>query len=264
MSEESAAAPALGFMLDNVNILYGTELAVSEVSMVIAESRITTFIGPSGAGKTTLLRALNRMNDLVSEIRTEGTIRFRGDDLYAPDADVVAIRRRIGMVFQKPNVFPKSIYDNVAYGPRLHRQTANLDELVERCLVRAGLWQEVKTQLTKSALELSGGQQQRLTIARCLAVDSDVLLMDEPSASLDPMATHSIEELMVELAEDHTIVLVTHNLQQALRISNDVAFFDAEHRGNEERHGHLVEFGSAEQVFADPRDERTKVYLASS
>ena len=253
-----------GFELDEVNIHYGLELAVSDVSMPIAENRITTFIGPSGAGKTTLLRALNRMNDLVQDIRTEGTISYRGEDLYSPLIDVTSVRRRICMVFQKPNVFPKSIFDNVAYGPRLQGRTEDLDSLVHNCLSRAGLWNEVKSQLTKPARELSGGQQQRLTIARCLAVDSEVLLLDEPCASLDPVATHAIEELMLELAVDHTLVLVTHNLQQALRVSDDVAFFEAEHVGLEERHGHLVEFGSAEQVFADPHDERTKVYLASS
>ncbi|MDO8733187.1 MAG: phosphate ABC transporter ATP-binding protein [Actinomycetota bacterium] len=253
-----------GFRLDKVSVYYGSELAVGEVSMAIAEHRITTFIGPSGAGKTTLLRALNRMNDLVPEIRTEGLIEYRGQDLYGATVDLIGIRRRIGMVFQKPNVFPKSIYDNIAYGPRLHDRTGELDELVRRCLERAGLWQEVKSQLSKPAMELSVGQQQRLTIARCLAVNSEALLMDEPSASLDPVATHAIEELMAQLAIDHTIVLVTHNLQQALRVSNDVAFFEAEHCGQEERHGHLVEYGSADQVFADPQDERTKVYLASS
>ena len=252
-----------GFQLEQVDIYYGADLAVSEVSMPIAENRITTLIGPSGAGKTTLLRALNRMNDLVAEIRTEGAISFRGEDLYATNADLTAIRRRIGMVFQKPNVFPKSIYDNVAYGPRLHGEVEDLDARVERCLARAGLWNEVKHQLSKPATELSGGQQQRLTIARCLAVDSEVLLLDEPCASLDPVASHAIEELMVELALDHTLVLVTHNLQQALRVSNDVAFFEAEHVGRDERHGHLVEYGSADQVLADPKDERTKVYLAS-
>lgn len=251
-----------GFLLNQVNIYYGPDLAVSEVSMPIAEKRITTFIGPSGAGKTTLLRALNRMNDLVAEIRTEGLISYRGDDLYSGTVDPTSIRRRIGMVFQKPNVFPKSIFDNVAYGPRLHGQVDGLDARVESCLTRTGLWNEVKNQLSKPAAELSGGQQQRLTIARCLAVDSEVLLLDEPCASLDPIATRVIEELMVELARDHTLILVTHNLQQALRVSDSVAFFESEHVGQAKRHGHLVEHGPAQELFADPQDERTKVYLA--
>ncbi len=253
-----------GFLLDKVTISYGGDLAVSEVSMPIAEHRITTFIGPSGAGKTTLLRALNRLNDLVPEIRMEGQISFRGEDLYAEATDLQQLRRRIGMVFQKPNVFPKSIFDNIAYGPRLRGQHEGLDALVELCLKRAGLWNEVRNQLSQPATALSGGQQQRLIIARCLAVEPEVLLLDEPCASLDPVATHAIEELMVELARDHTLVLVTHNLQQALRVSDDVAFFEAEHVGQEVRHGHLVEYGSAAQVFESPVDERTKVYLASS
>ena len=252
------------FRLDQVSIFYGADLAVSDVSMPILRNRITTFIGPSGAGKTTLLRGLNRMNDLLPQIRTEGNVTFGDVDLYAPDVDLPSLRRRIGMVFQKPNVFPKSVYDNVAYGPRLRGQVADLDDLVERCLKQAGLWSEVSMQLDRPATELSGGQQQRLTIARCLAVDSEVLLLDEPCASLDPVATKAIEELMTQLAVDHTLVLVTHNLQQALRVANDVAFFEAAHVGQEVRHGHLVEYGPAAEVFGSPRDERTKIYLASS
>lgn len=253
----------IAFSLAGVSISYGPQLALDAVSMQIPEGGVTSFIGPSGSGKTSLLRCLNRMNDLVANIRVRGRIEYQGEDLNAPDADVEALRRRIGMVFQRPNVFPRSVYDNVAYGPRLHGRTAGLDTLVEHCLRQAGLWAEVRSQLSRPAHELSGGQQQRLVIARALAVQSEVLLMDEPCAALDPAASLAIEQLMVELAQERTIVLVTHNLAQARRVSGHVAFIDAEHAGQEQRHGHLVEFGDADQVFNDPIDERTKTYLSS-
>jgi phosphate transport system ATP-binding protein len=262
MVDGPGASASEVFLLDGVQVWYGTHLAVEHVTMSIEQSRVTAFIGPSGCGKTTLLRTLNRMNDLVPEARVEGSVLFRGADLYGPDADPTQIRRLVGMVFQKPNVFPKSIYDNVAYGPRIHHMKVDLDEVVERCLTRVGLWDEVKQDLDSSAQQLSGGQQQRLVIARCLAVDPDVILMDEPAASLDPIATERIEDLMVELAADFTIVLVTHNLQQAKRVADYTAYFSAEFDEDGVRHGHLVEFGPTDALFANPADPRTQDYIS--
>jgi len=253
----------VAFSLAAVSISYGPQLVLDAVSMKIPKGGITSFIGPNGSGKTSLLRCLNRMNDLVANIRVRGRIEYQGEDLNAPDADVEAIRRRIGMVFQRPNVFPRSVYDNIAYGPRLRGRTTDLDTLVEHCLRQAGLWAEVRSQLSRPAHELSGGQQQRLVIARALAVQSEVLLMDEPCAALDPAASLAIEQLMVELAQERTVVLVTHDLAQARRVSGHVAFLQAEQVGQEQRHGHLVEFGDADQVFNDPIDERTRAYLTS-
>ena len=207
------------FELADVSVSYGTVLAVKDVSMGISHQGITALIGPSGCGKSTLLMSLNRLTDLVPSARLIGTISFDGTDIHAPDTDLVDLRRRIGVVFQKPNAFPKSIYDNVAYGPRVHGMTHDLDALVERSLVRAGLWDEVKDDLQRSATALSGGQQQRLVVARCLALDPEVILMDEPTASLDPVASGTIEELVAQLATDYTVVLVTHDLQQAARLA---------------------------------------------
>ena len=233
---------------------YGAHQALHSVSMDIPEKSITAFIGPSGCGKSTFLKTLNRMNDLVPGVKITGEVRYRGEDIYAPGTDVCRLRREIGMVFQKPNPFPMSIYDNIAYGPRTHgiRSKARLDELVERSLRGAAIWDEVKDRLKKNALGLSGGQQQRLCIARALAVEPAVLLMDEPTSALDPISTSRIEELTMELKERYTIVIVTHNMQQAVRISDRTAFFLL---------GELVEYGATEQVFSAPAEKRTEDYI---
>jgi phosphate transport system ATP-binding protein len=256
-------APAV-FDVRNVSIYYGSFKAVADVSLPVHENEVTAFIGSSGSGKSTVLRAFNRMNDLVPGARVEGTITYHGSDLYGRDVSATAVRRRIGMVFQKPNPFPKSIYDNVAYGPRINgqRDKAKLDEIVERSLRGAVLWDEVKNRLRQSALALSGGQAQRLCIARTIAVEPDVVLMDEPASALDPIATGAIEDLIRELKQDYTIVIVTHNMQQATRVSDRTAFFsvltDAE---NDTRTGTLVEYGPTVRVFADPQDPRTQAYV---
>ena len=238
----------------DLDLWYGAHQALHSVSMDIPEKSITAFIGPSGCGKSTFLKTLNRMNDLVPGVKIAGEVRYRGEDIYAPGTDVCRLRREIGMVFQKPNPFPMSIYDNIAYGPRTHgiRSKARLDELVERSLRGAAIWDEVKDRLKKNALGLSGGQQQRLCIARALAVEPAVLLMDEPTSALDPISTSRIEELTMELKERYTIVIVTHNLQQAVRISDRTAFFLL---------GELVEYGATEQVFSAPAEKRTEDYI---
>ena len=238
----------------DLDLWYGAHQALHSVSMDIPEKSITAFIGPSGCGKSTFLKTLNRMNDLVPGVKITGQVRYRGEDIYAPGTDVCRLRREIGMVFQKPNPFPMSIYDNIAYGPRTHgiRSKARLDELVERSLRGAAIWDEVKDRLKKNALGLSGGQQQRLCIARALAVEPAVLLMDEPTSALDPISTSSIEELTMELKERYTIVIVTHNMQQAVRISDRTAFFLL---------GELVEYGATEQVFSAPAEKRTEDYI---
>jgi phosphate transport system ATP-binding protein len=223
----------------------------------VARNRITAIIGPSGCGKSTLLRCFNRMNDLIPSARVDGQVLFDGLDLYGQDVDPTEIRYEIGMVFQRPNPFPKSIYDNVAFGPRINGFQGDIDELVERSLVRAALWEEVKDRLKASALSLSGGQQQRLCIARTLAVEPRVILMDEPCSALDPIATLAIEELMRELSEDYSIIIVTHNMQQAARVSHYTAFLMVE----EARVGFLVEFGESRQIFTNPEDERTEAYI---
>jgi phosphate transport system ATP-binding protein len=252
------------FEMKNVSIWYSAFKAVTDVSMTVHENEITAFIGSSGSGKTTVLRSFNRMNDLVPGARLEGEMSYRGVPLYGKDASATAVRRRIGMVFQKPNPFPKSIYDNVAFGPRINgeRKKGRLDEIVERSLRRAALWDEVRNRLRTSGLSLSGGQAQRLCIARAIAVEPDVVLMDEPASSLDPIATGAIEDLMRELKSQLTIVVVTHNMQQATRVSDRTAFFhvltDSE---TDSRTGVLVEYGSTEQIFQDPRDSRTKAYV---
>ena len=245
----------------DLDLWYGAHQALHSVSMDIPEKSITAFIGPSGCGKSTFLKTLNRMNDLVPGVKITGQVRYRGEDIYAPGTDVCRLRREIGMVFQKPNPFPMSIYDNIAYGPRTHgiRSKARLDELVERSLRGAAIWDEVKDRLKKNALGLSGGQQQRLCIARALAVEPAVLLMDEPTSALDeptsaldPISTSRIEELTMELKERYTIVIVTHNMQQAVRISDRTAFFLL---------GELVEYGATEQVFSAPAEKRTEDYI---
>ncbi|MDB5676184.1 MAG: phosphate transporter ATP-binding protein [Sphingomonas bacterium] len=239
----------------NVSVFYGANRAIDDVSIDIDRDNVTAFIGPSGCGKSTFLRALNRMNDTVANARVTGEIRLDGEDIYAPEMDVVQLRARVGMVFQKPNPFPKSIFENVAYGPRIHGLAAGksqLDEIVERSLRRAGLWDEVKDRLADSGTTLSGGQQQRLCIARAIAVDPEVILMDEPCSALDPVATARIEELIHELKGRYAIVIVTHNMQQAARVSQRTAFFHL---------GALIEYGSTEDIFTNPREPRTRDYI---
>jgi phosphate transport system ATP-binding protein len=252
------------FLAQDVSVYYGSFRAVTGVSLSIYENEITAFIGPSGCGKTTVLRTLNRMNDLVVGARVEGDVHYRGASLYAKDVSPVAVRRRIGMVFQKPNPFPKSIYDNVAYGPRINgtRKKGELDEIVERSLRHAALWDEVKDRLNASGLSLSGGQAQRLCIARTLAVEPDVVLMDEPCSALDPIATGAIEDLMREIKPEYTIVIVTHNMQQATRVSDRTAFYSVlRDEKSDTRTGVLVEYGKTDQIFEDPADDRTKAYV---
>ncbi len=250
------------FDVDDLSVYYGSHLAVRNVDMQIRQHEITAFIGPSGCGKTTALRCFNRMNDLIEIARVEGKVRYHGVDLYDPKVNPVEVRRRIGMVFQKPNPFPKSIYDNVAYGPRIAGQKKGLDDVVEEALQRAAIWDEVKDRLKSSALGLSGGQQQRLCIARAVACNPEVILMDEPCSALDPIATTRIEDLMKELASDYTIVIVTHNMQQAARVSDRTAFFVTEiNETSDNRTGLLVEFDRTEKMFSNPSDERTENYI---
>ncbi len=233
---------------------YGDHKALTDVNIDIPEKNITAFIGPSGCGKSTFLKTLNRMNDLIQGVKITGDIRYEGKDIFAKDVDVTQLRKEIGMVFQKPNPFPMSIYDNIAYGPRTHgiKNKVALDEIVERSLKGAAIWDEVKDRLKKNALGLSGGQQQRLCIARALAVEPKVLLMDEPTSALDPISTSRIEELVMELKENYTIVMVTHNMQQAVRVSDYTAFFLL---------GELVEFGKTDDIFSTPKDKRTEDYI---
>ena len=241
----------------DLNVYYGDKRVVTDVTLDFARNRITAIIGPSGCGKSTLLRCFNRMNDLIPTARISGQVLFEGQDLYAPSVDPTEIRYQIGMVFQRPNPFPKSVFDNVAFGPRINGFEGNMEELVEQSLHRAALWDEVKDRLKSSALALSGGQQQRLCIARALAVEPRVILMDEPCSALDPIATLAIEELMRELSEQYSIVIVTHNMQQAARVSNFTAFLMAD----DTRIGHLVEYGESRQIFTNPQDERTEAYI---
>ncbi|MCI7734869.1 MAG: phosphate ABC transporter ATP-binding protein PstB [Dysosmobacter sp.] len=238
----------------SLNLWYGQNHALHDVSVAIPERQITAFIGPSGCGKSTFLRTLNRMNDLIPSVRITGAVNYKGQDIYGPNVDPTWLRKQIGMVFQKANPFPMSIYDNVAYGPRTHgvRSKVKLDEIVENSLRAAAIWDEVKDRLKKSALGLSGGQQQRLCIARALAVEPEVLLMDESTSALDPISTSKIEDLAIELKSKYTVVMVTHNMQQAARVSDNTAFFLL---------GDLVEFGKTEQLFSTPRDKRTEDYI---
>jgi len=248
----------------DVNVYYGSFRAVTDVDLAFRRNEITALIGPSGCGKSTVLRSLNRMNDLVDGARVEGTVAFNGEDIYARGVDAIEVRRRIGMVFQKPNPFPKSIYDNIAYGPRVTgMKVDSMDDLVEEALTRAALWGEVKDKLRQSAFGLSGGQQQRLCIARTIAVQPEVILMDEPCSALDPIATSRIEDLMQELRDDYTIIIVTHNMQQAARVADRTAFFTA--LANEttgDRTGVLVEYDRTETIFENPSDQRTEDYIS--
>ena len=249
------------FGLEGVSVHYGSKKAVDEVNLDIYRNHITALIGPSGCGKSTLIRCLNRMNDLIPSAVVEGSILYHGQDLYGPQIDPVEVRKRIGMVFQKPNPFPKSIFDNVAFGPRVLRMK-DVAERVERALVRAALWDEVKDRLEDNAFGMSGGQQQRLCIARCLAVDPDVILMDEPCSALDPISTGKIEDLMLELKQRYSIVIVTHNMQQAARVSDMTAFLIVELDAEEQnRWGRIVEYDDTEKIFTNPSDERTEAYV---
>jgi phosphate transport system ATP-binding protein len=252
--------------VSDLSVFYGSYEAVREVSFSIGYRQITALIGPSGCGKSTVLRCFNRMNDLIPGARVAGKITYHNEDLYAPHVDPIEVRRRIGMVFQKPNPFPKSVYDNVAYGPRVNgmargMKTSNMDDLVEEALTGAALWDEVKDKLKQSGLSLSGGQQQRLCIARTIAVRPEVILMDEPCSALDPIATAKIEDLMQDLAREYTIIIVTHNMQQAARVSDRTAFFTADVDGEGERHGRLVEYDLTRKIFTSPADPRTEDYI---
>jgi phosphate transport system ATP-binding protein len=249
------------FNVRRLSVFYGTFRAVRDVDLEIRQNDITALIGPSGCGKSTVLRCFNRMNDLIESARVEGTLEYHGVDLYGEKVDPVEVRRHIGMVFQKPNPFPKSIYENIVYGPRIAGWKGNYDDLVEESLVKAALWDEVKDKLKESGMALSGGQQQRLCIARAIATSPDVVLMDEPCSALDPIATLRIEELMLELKKDYTIVIVTHNMQQAARVSDRTAFFNVKLSEEGQRTGYLVEFSPTEQLFTAPTEKDTEDYI---
>jgi phosphate transport system ATP-binding protein len=260
-SEQGLEGREVVFDVRDLSVFYGTFRAVKDVTLPIYRHQITALIGPSGCGKTTVLRCFNRMNDLIEGARVEGTVLYHGIDLYDGQVDPVEVRRRIGMVFQKPNPFPKSVYDNVAFGPRVAGYKGDMDELVERSLRKAALWDEVKDKLGDSGMALSGGQQQRLCIARAIAVQPDVILMDEPCSALDPIATLRIEELMQEIVEDYTIVIVTHNMQQAARVSDRTAFFTVEVGEEGQRTGTIVEYDRTEKIFTNPSEKRTEDYV---
>jgi phosphate transport system ATP-binding protein len=250
------------FDVDDINVFYGEHKAIRNVTMDLHVNEITALIGPSGCGKSTFIRCLNRMNDLIPTARVDGKIVYHGEDLYASNIDPVQVRKRIGMVFQKPNPFPKSIYDNIAFGPRVMGMKGDMDEIVERALRRGALWDEVKDRLKTNAFGMSGGQQQRLCIARALATEPDVLLMDEPCSALDPISTGRIEDLMMELKNDYSIVIVTHNMQQAARVSDMTAFFTVElHDEGKHRTGAVVEFDITDKIFTNPEDKRTEDYV---
>jgi phosphate transport system ATP-binding protein len=250
------------FDIDKVTVKYAGVPAVRDIDFDVHKNEITALIGPSGCGKSTLLRSLNRMNDLIPTASVEGKVLYHGEDLYGPRVDPVQVRTLIGMVFQKPNPFPKSIYDNIAFGPRVVGLKGDMDEIVERALRRGALWDEVKDRLDENAFGMSGGQQQRLCIARCLAIEPDVILMDEPCSALDPISTGRIEDLMLELKENYSIVIVTHNMQQAARVSDKTAFFTVElDEGEKHRTGRVVEFDDTEKIFTNPSDPRTEAYV---
>jgi phosphate transport system ATP-binding protein len=250
------------FHLEELTVAYAGKSAVRDVSFDIARNEITALIGPSGCGKSTVIRCLNRMNDLIPIAKVDGTVLYHGQDLYAPEVDAVEVRKRIGMVFQKPNPFPKSIYDNIAFGPRVLGMKGDMDEIVESALQRAALWEEAKDRLKTNAFGMSGGQQQRLCIARALAVEPDVILMDEPCSALDPISTGKIEDLMFDLKQEFSIVIVTHNMQQAARVSDKTAFFTVElDESEKQRTGRVVEFDDTEKIFTNPSDPRTEAYV---
>jgi phosphate transport system ATP-binding protein len=250
------------FDVDDINVYYGEHKAIRNVTLDLHVNDITALIGPSGCGKSTFIRCLNRMNDLIPSARVDGKIVYHGEDLYASNIDPVQVRKRIGMVFQKPNPFPKSIYDNIAFGPRVMGMKGDMDEIVERALRRGALWDEVKDRLKTNAFGMSGGQQQRLCIARALAIEPDVLLMDEPCSALDPISTGRIEDLMMELKQEYSIVIVTHNMQQAARVSDMTAFFTVElHDEGRYRTGAVVEYGETDKIFTNPDDKRTEDYV---
>ena len=251
------------FELENVSVAYGEKLAVKEVSMGVLKGEVTALIGPSGCGKSTLLRCMNRMNDLVPSASVSGRVLYHGEDLYGPKVDPVQVRKLIGMVFQKPNPFPKSIYDNIAFGPRILGMEGDMDEIVEKALRGAALWDEAKDRLETNAFGMSGGQQQRLCIARAIAVQPDVILMDEPCSALDPISTGKIEDLMMEMKRDYSIVIVTHNMQQAARVSDRTAFLMVELDATEQnRWGRLVEFDETQKIFTNPSSSRTEDYVS--
>ncbi len=261
-SAQALARAGKVFELEDVTVSYAGKPAVSEVSMPMYRNAITALIGPSGCGKSTLIRCLNRMNDLIPTASVDGRVLYHGEDIYGAQIDAVEVRKRIGMVFQKPNPFPKSIYDNIAFGPRILGWKDNLDETVEKALRGAALWDEVKDRLEHNAFGMSGGQQQRLCIARCLAVNPDVILMDEPCSALDPISTGKIEDLMMELKKDYSIVIVTHNMQQAARVSDMTAFLIVKLDDDEKhRQGRLVEYDETEKIFTNPSDKRTEDYV---
>ncbi len=247
---------------EGLNVYYGSFLALRDIWLDIPKNRVTAFIGPSGCGKSTLLRCYNRLNDLIESFRAEGKVYYSGENLYAAEIDPVEVRRRIGMVFQRPNPFPKSIYENVAFGPRINGFKGNMDELVERSLKQAAIWDEVKDKLRQSGLSLSGGQQQRLCIARAIATQPDVILMDEPASALDPISSLRVEDLLHELKEHYTIVIVTHNMQQASRVSDMTAFFNVQTSDKGGRTGYLVEYDRTENIFQNPQQEATKDYVS--
>ncbi len=249
------------FHVEHLDAIYGTKPAIKDVSMDIYKNLVTAIIGPSGCGKSTYIRCFNRMNDLIPSFKQTGTIQYHGQDICASNIDPVAVRRNIGMVFQRPNPFPKSIYDNVAWGCRVLGMKDDLDERVERALTQAALWDEVKDRLKASGLSLSGGQQQRLCIARAIAVEPDVVLMDEPASALDPIATQAIEQLMHGLKSEYTFVIVTHNMQQAARVADMTAFFSISRGGEGERYGELIEYDATEKIFTAPSDKRTEDYV---
>jgi phosphate transport system ATP-binding protein len=259
----TAGAGETLFELRDVEVLYGGAPAVRGIGLDVNRNDVTALIGPSGCGKSTLLRCLNRMNDLIPGAEVRGSVLYHGEDLYGPEVDPIQVRKLIGMVFQKPNPFPKSIYDNVAFGPRILGRREGLDETVERALRSAALWDEVKDRLSANAFGLSGGQQQRLCIARCIAVEPDVILMDEPCSALDPISTGKIEDLMTELKADYSIVIVTHNMQQAARVSDRTAFLMVElDAADDQRWGRLVEYDATEKIFTNPSDKRTEDYVS--
>jgi phosphate transport system ATP-binding protein len=260
LNTATASEPAL--RTENLNVYYGSSLAVRQVNLDIPQNKVVAFIGPSGCGKSTVLRCFNRMNDLIPGARISGTISFRGENLYAKTVDPVELRRRIGMVFQKPNPFPKSIYENIAFGARINGYTGDMGELVETSLRRAAIWDEVKDKLRESGLALSGGQQQRLCIARAIAISPEIILMDEPCSALDPISTLKVEELIHELKQQYTIVIVTHNMQQASRVSDLTAFYNAEALEGGSKVGYLVEYDRTTSIFHNPAEKATQDYVS--